>query len=144
MRTYEYFIYVSLFLVVVGAFALNNGLASDRVMGAMRIVTVTGKEHNSTVELNKGDTLVVILDFSPGTGYSWQMARNDTDLLEPEGKPAIAAGTDQKNIPGGGEQATFRFKAVNNGTTVMALHLKRPWEKVKEPLKVFSITVNIK
>ncbi len=142
MRTYEHFLYLS--LVLAGAFAPNNGLASDKVTAPMRTVTVTEKDNNSAVELNKGDTLAVILDFSPGTGYSWQIAKNDANVLEPEGKPVLSGGTEQKNMPGGGEQATFRFKALNSGMTVIALHHKRPWEKGKEPLKVFSITVNIK
>ena len=58
----------------------------------MRTVTVTEKDNNSKVELNKGDTLAVIFDFSPGTGYSWQIAKNDVNVLEPEGEPVISGG----------------------------------------------------
>jgi predicted secreted protein len=140
MRTYLKFLYVSLLLILVGAFALNNSQAS----ADMRTVTVTEKDNNSTVELNRGDLLEVILEFSPGTGYSWQIAKNDANLLEPQGEPTISGGTEQKNMPGAAEQATFRFRALKSGTTVIALQHKRPWEKEKEPHKVFSITVNIK
>ena len=144
MRTYLRFLYVSLVFVLVMAFPLKNAQGSGKVEGGMPNMTVTEKDNNSTVELSKGDVLAVMLEFSPGTGYSWQIVKNDANLLEPQGEPAISAGTEQRNMPGAAEQATFRFRALKSGTTVIALHHKRPWEKEKEPLKVFSITVKIK
>ena len=64
---------------------------------AMRTVTVTEKDNNSKVELNKGDTLAVILDFSPGTGYPWQIAKNDVNVLEPGGgNPSYPGGQSKK------------------------------------------------
>ena len=141
MRTYSKFLYISLLWILVGACSLNISQAG----GAMvTTVTVTEKDNNSTVELKKGDILAVVLEFSPGTGYSWQIAKNDANLLDPQGEPAISGGTEQKSMPGSGEQATFLFRALKSGTTVIALHHKRIWEKEKEPLKVFSITVKIK
>lgn len=141
MRTYPKFLYVSLLLLLVGA----GSLTISQACGAMATtVTVTEKDNNKTVELNKGDFLAVVLEFSPGTGYSWQIAKNDANLLDPQGEPAIAGGAEQKSMPGSSEQATFLFKALKNGTTVIALHHKRIWEKEKEPLKVFSITVKVK
>ena len=141
MRTYPKFLYVSLLLILVGAGSLSISQAG----GAMATtVTVTEKDNNSAVELKKGDILAVVLEFSPGTGYSWQIAKNDPKLLDPQGEPAISGGAEQKSMPGSSEQATFLFKALKNGTTVIALHHKRIWEKEKEPLKVFSITVKIK
>ncbi len=141
MRTYRKFLYIPLLLILVGAGSLNVSQAG----GAMATtVTVTEKDNNKTVELNKGDFLAVVLEFSPGTGYSWQIAENDVNLLDPQGEPAISGGTEQKSMPGSGEQATFLFRALKNGTAVMAFHHKRIWEKEKEPLKVFSITVKIK
>ncbi len=141
MRTYPKFLYVSLLLILVGAVSLNISQAG----GAMaNTVTVTEKDNNKTVELNKGNLLAVVLEFSPGTGYSWQIAENDPKLLDPQGEPAISGGSEQKSMPGSSEQATFLFKALKSGTTVIVLHHKRIWEKGKEPLKVFSVTVKIK
>ncbi len=138
MRTYKNLLYVSLFLVLVGAFLLNN----YKVAGAVGTVTVTEKDSKSTVELNRGDILAVILEFSPGTGYSWQIAKNDANLLEPQGESNISGGTEQKSMPGAAEQATFRLKALKSGTASVEFHHKRVWEK--EPFAVFSITVKIR
>jgi predicted secreted protein len=44
---------------------------------------------------------------------------------------------------GGSEVETFRFQAVNSGTDIIELQFKRAWEKEKEPLKNFLITVKI-
>ena len=140
MRIYQKFMYVSLLLLLVGGFFLNNSQAS----GAIPAVTVTEKDNNGTVEIKKGDLLAVVLKFSPGTGYSWQVAKNDPKLMEPQGEPVISRGTGQESMPGVSEQATFLFKAVNSGTAVIEFHHNRLWEKEKEPLSVFSITVKIK
>jgi inhibitor of cysteine peptidase len=144
MKTYLRFLYVSLVIVLVMAFPLKNAQGGGKVEGGMPNMTVTEKENNSTVEVNKGDVLAVMLEFSPGTGYSWQIVRNDSKLMEPQGEPVFSGGPEQQKLVGGKEQATFSFKAVNSGTGVIELQHKRGWEKEKEPLKVFSITVKIK
>lgn len=46
-------------------------------------------------------------------------------------------------VMGGVEYVNFRFKTINSGTNIIKLQYIRKWEKEKEPLKTYFITVAI-
>lgn len=62
--------------------------------------------------------------------------------MESQGEPVYET-PERKLLMGGTEYVIFRFKALTSGTNVLELHYKRVWEKEKEPLKTFMITVKI-
>jgi inhibitor of cysteine peptidase len=144
MKTQFNFFFLSLVLALGIAVSSGNAEASDKVAGAIQDVTVTEKNNNGTLEVNRGDILAVRLESSPGTGYSWQIIRNDEKLMQQQGEPTLSTDPAQKVIMGGKEFTTFRFKATNSGMNVLELLYQRAWEKEKEPPKKFSIKVNIK
>jgi inhibitor of cysteine peptidase len=144
MKTQFNFFFLSLVLALGIAVSSGNAEASDKVAGAVQDVTVTEKNNNGTLEVNRGDILAVRLESSPGTGYSWQIIRNDEKLMQQQGEPTLSTDPAQKVIMGGKEFTTFRFKATNSGMNVLELLYQRAWEKEKEPPKKFLIKVNIK
>ncbi|HEX4022340.1 MAG TPA: protease inhibitor I42 family protein [Acidobacteriaceae bacterium] len=91
------------------------------------------------VWLNVGDTLRVILNSNPSTGYGWQVANNANPLLQ-------AAGS--KNTPAEGKMGasgkqTLTFTAKAAGHDHLLLHYSRAWEKNTPPARSYSLDVTI-
>ncbi len=122
--------------------SLNIMSDSQAVQSTPRIVTATEKENGTQLELHRNDVLTLRLECIPGTGYSWQISRNDAGILKPPDKPEYERPDKQKAL-GGVEYGVFRFIASAKGTNVLELQYKRVWEKDKAPLKTFRITVRV-
>jgi inhibitor of cysteine peptidase len=103
-------------------------------------VTVTESDNNTQVNLNVGDTLVVKLPSTPGTGYSWTVAQNNASLLRPVGANAKPSDTGRPGAPG---EQIFQFRAVSGGGEALTLLYRRPFEKGVEAAKKFRVLVTI-
>ncbi len=102
-------------------------------------VMVGDADSGKTVELSRNGKLVVRLAVQLGTGYSYQVAKIDNNLLVPVGAPTIEDGED---LPGGREFQVFRFRAVGSGTVDLRLHYRRPFDPPETPpAKVFTLEV---
>ncbi len=108
---------------------------------ASKVITVTKKDHDSTVRLQNGGMLAVRLEWSPGTGNSWTVASSDGDYLQVQGEPKSEPNKHPK--PGAPEMMVFHFKALKAGSTTLQMVLKRPFGKDTEPADHFSIKVAI-
>ena len=104
-------------------------------------VIVTDKEGGKTVSLKVGQRLLVKLGSNPSTGYEWSVDKTDEKLLAPDGETAFDV-TDN-DLDGAPTIQTLFFKAKSIGKVALQLKYARPWEKDKEPAKVYKITVNI-
>jgi inhibitor of cysteine peptidase len=100
--------------------------------------TVNEADAGSTVELRVGDTMEVVLDGNPTTGFSWETAAVDASVLKQLGDPGFQPDT---SLLGSGGKFTFRFEAVGSGQTLVRLIYHRPWEKNVPPEKTFEVTV---
>lgn len=107
-----------------------------------KTVTLTEQDDGGQVCLSTGDRLVVRLKAQFGTGYSWQLVKNDSGQLRPLGKPEVQ--TQERDAPGAAEYQIFRFEALAAGTSVLELHYVRPWEKDASPQKTFRVEVQIR
>lgn len=105
-------------------------------------VTVTEQDEGQTVTIARKGTLVVRLKSQLGTGYGWQVKRNDGRRLKLLGPPDQES--PQGGLPGGEEHQIFRFKALRSGTTLLELHYVRPWEKDARPSKTFRLRVRVR
>jgi inhibitor of cysteine peptidase len=99
---------------------------------------VSEEDAGSTVELRVGDTMEVVLDGNPTTGFSWETAAVDASVLKQLGEPQFEPAS---NLIGSGGEFTFRFEAVASGQTLLQLLYHRPWEKDVPPEKTFEVTV---
>lgn len=101
-----------------------------------------GMEDNGRqVELNKGQILIISLEGNPSTGYMWEAAELDKNILRQIGETEFQPGSDLLGAKG---MQTLRFEAANTGQTPLKLVYHRPWEKDVEPLKNFSIQVAVR
>lgn len=107
-------------------------------------VTVTQADANSTKTLAVGDTLVVALDTSGGSGYSWKVLSNsDTATLkfvssDQKKKEADAAAEGMVGTP---EVVRTTFKALKAGTSTIELGHVSPTGG--DPEETFKLTVTV-
>ena len=97
-------------------------------------------DNGSQIKLDKGQMLVITLKANPTTGYTWEVAELNANVLRQVGE--IGFHPESNKIGSGGVQ-TLRLEAVNVGQTYLKLVCHRPWEKDVEPLKYFSLQVVI-
>jgi inhibitor of cysteine peptidase len=120
----------------------GNFLASRPISEEKQGMTiVTEHDHGKRIEVAQGGTLVVKLESSPGTGYSWHMAKVNRNLLEPMGEPTLEES--KSGLMGAPAHQVYRFKARDLGSTELELQYVRSWEKDRAPLKTFNIVVRV-
>lgn len=100
-------------------------------------MTFTDANNGETVEASVGNIFEVILESNATTGYSWNIATQDAKILESLGDPKYVRPAGAP--PGAPGQQVFQFKVKGAGETKLVLHYNRPWEKDKEPAKLFSL-----
>ncbi|GEM_PF-358786 len=104
-------------------------------------VTLTQDDDGKAVELAQGQMLAIALEANPTTGYTWEVAAGDAQIIKLEGEPDYRAESD---AIGAGGLMTLKFRAVGVGTTDLKLVYHRPWEKDQEPAETFEVTVTVK
>jgi inhibitor of cysteine peptidase len=97
----------------------------------------TGRE----VALRVGEKLEITLAGNPTTGYSWEAASVDTNILKQVGERKYQR---DSNLIGAGGKFTFSFDAIAPGKTALQLTYRRPWEKNVPPAKKYEIIVTVK
>ncbi len=125
-------------LLVLGVTMVLSGCQNPFVKGPVKL---TETDAGSTVEMNVGDMLEVMLEGNPTTGYDWEMASGDAAVLEQLGASTYKADSD---LMGAGGQVTLRFKAVAAGQTTLQLVYHRPWETDEPPAQTFEVSVIVK
>lgn len=144
------------------AFAVNEGLvkgdaagnlspkaAMTRIAAAALLIRATApaplvldsEDDGTTVAVEVGDIIQVVLKGNPTTGYSWSAALSDDDaaLLEQLGEPVYVPDSD---LVGAGGMYTFTFRAAADGVATLRLEYARPWESVP-PQETYEVTVLI-
>lgn len=104
-----------------------------------KLVTASEKDNKSELSLPKDAILIVRLNVSPGTGFSWHITQCDREHLQLLGDPVFEAS--KPTGPGSGEDQVFRFKALTAGPSVLKMAYRRAWEKDASPAKTFEIKV---
>jgi len=91
-----------------------------------------------TIKMKPGDTLEIVLDANPTTGYQWKALPSDTGVIKQIDKPVYKSRS--KTIGSGGE-LTFYFKALSSGQTPLKFIYFRDFEKDVPPIKSFKVTI---
>jgi len=105
-------------------------------------VNINNTNNHSQITMQKGNILIVKLLANPGTGYSWQIIKNDSDKLKPLGDSVLEPL--ETEAPGASENQVFRFLAQNPGSTFIELHYLRSWERNTPPAETYQIQVQIR
>ncbi|UUS61138.1 MULTISPECIES: protease inhibitor I42 family protein [unclassified Acinetobacter] len=124
-------------------FILSLMLASGLALGGCTSMssTVDGKTHVFTeqqscptlLEMDRGQTLEVLLNENPSTGYVWSLAEQPklfkVEEVFQSAQQQQAAAADATPVLGAGGQKTYRFTATTAGEELLHLKHARAWEK---------------
>jgi inhibitor of cysteine peptidase len=116
--------------MLLGAFSASGGAS----------VTVSEADAGRTIQLRRGDTLIVELRGNPSTGYSWTVEAAESDVLNADGEPEFAPESDKL---GAGGMYTIKFAAERTGSAVLKLVYHRPWDKETPPARTFEIVITV-
>jgi predicted secreted protein len=111
--------------------------------------TLVEEDSRRTVLAKVGDTISIRLVAQLGTGYGWQLAALENQVLTQVGGPKskfITVARSTSNIrqnPGGSEFQVFLFEARAPGNAELKFKYSRGFEPDNKPLRtvVFRITV---
>ncbi|MFN2155296.1 MAG: protease inhibitor I42 family protein [Anaerolineae bacterium] len=120
---------------VVLAFAAGCGSSGE--------IELTAADDGRQIEMQQGQTLVVSLESNPSTGYRWERAPVEDEILQQAGEPEFRQGG-RSGLVGTPGQQIFRFQAAATGTTRLDLVYHRPWEQEAKPEGIFSVTVVVR
>lgn len=103
-------------------------------------VVVTEGAEGTTVVLSRGQTLAIVLESNPSTGYRWDVAQAEPPVLRPLDVPLFRQRSPHLGAP---EEQTLRFTAVQPGEGWLRLVYHRPWEEVP-PAREFRLRVVVR
>jgi inhibitor of cysteine peptidase len=104
-------------------------------------VELSLNSRGTTVEVRRGDAIVVCLDENAGTGYEWAIehaAENVVTFETDDFAPEPGAGV------GGGGVRTMRFRAIAPGVADLGLKLWREWEGHASVIDRYDVTVHVR
>ncbi len=95
-------------------------------------------DSDRTIKIKPGDTLEIVLDTNPTTGYQWKALPWDTEVIDQVDKPVYKS---RSEAIGSGGELTFYFKALSTGQTPLKFIYFRAFEKDVPPIKSFKVTI---
>ena len=101
-------------------------------------IRLTEDNNGCLAELGEDQILVISLESNPSTGYSWEAAEMNKDMLRQVGQAEFEQ---MAPLLGAPEKQTLRFRLVGEGQSTLKLVYRRPWEKDVEPAREYSIQV---
>jgi inhibitor of cysteine peptidase len=94
-----------------------------------------------SIEVTNGQEFSIELDANATTGYQWQLAEplNNSllELLSTEYRVS------ETGLVGAGGKEIWKFRAVDQGKTMISMKYIRPWEKGTPPVKNVQFQVVI-
>jgi inhibitor of cysteine peptidase len=129
-------------VVVTGELKSDGTYRSLNDFWAASIVKCLGAAYTGEeVKVAVGDTLAIVLESNPTTGFMWVLADNsDEGVLQEAGHRFEADSTDPPPIGAGGVEV-WTFKALAGGESTISMEYRRPWEQGVEPAETFTFTV---
>jgi len=99
------------------------------LLGSPASLYLTGK-------VSEGQALVFSLDNNPSTGYLWETAEMDGEILRQTGDVEFRQESGLLGAPG---KQIVHFEGIGTGETNLELIYHRPWEKDTEPTREMRI-----
>ncbi|MFZ0614037.1 MAG: protease inhibitor I42 family protein [Desulfobacterales bacterium] len=101
---------------------------------------MTRVDDGNTIEVRKGDRIVVRLDENPTTGYSWALDKDAGDSVALQNSDFSRPG---ETVPGAGGQRDFTFAARNEGSANLIFKRWRQWEGDTSIVERVGFTVRV-
>jgi inhibitor of cysteine peptidase len=137
-------------LVVLGVLALMSlSLLACAAVASAESVVVSINDFNSQNNITKeitvsaGGSFKISLESNATTGFSWpeQAEIGNTAIVKQTDHDNLAPTSDLMGAPG---KEVWTFKALEKGTTVIAMEYSRPWEGGEQAEWTFNLTVTVK
>ena len=101
------------------------------------------KDSGKTLELRVGDTVKLVLDTNPTTGFSWtKIDKVDSSILKLE-KNEYKQNANPGRLVGVGGATTIVYRAVKPGTAKIDLTYMQPWEPDSKFNTDYTVTVKV-
>lgn len=106
----------------------------------MSEIVITSSDQGKMFEANQGELIVIRLEENSTTGYQWEVAAVDSQIVEfLDSDYSTTLGTGV----GGGGTRTFRFRAKSSGRGQIQLRLRRSWEPVDAASERFEVNIQV-
>lgn len=130
--------------VALAVSACSSNPASDTWNRAPIVRNTDASIDGRSEIVKRGDTIAVHLDANPSTGYRWELTRLAGASVVQVGladyQPETAAGVPRVGAPG---HATFRFRAMQPGTSSIDLAYRRPFEPGAPPARTVRFEIAV-
>ena len=101
------------------------------------------KDSGKSLELRVGDTVKLVLDTNPTTGFSWnKVDKVDSNILKLE-KNDYQQNANPGRMVGVGGKTTIVYRAVKPGTAKIDLTYMQPWELDSKFNTDYAVTVKV-
>ena len=101
------------------------------------------KDSGKSLELHVGDSVKLVLDTNPTTGFSWtKVDKVDSSILKLE-KNDYRQNANPGRMVGVGGKTTIVYRAVKPGTARIELTYMQPWEPDSEFNTNYTVTVKV-
>ena len=104
----------------------------DKVLQFEKPIEVdVNQENNGTkIYLEERNFLVVSLPTNPSTGFSWKVEDINTSIMVEVGEPKyVSSELNNSFVVGAGGTVSYRFRAIQSGTTSFEMVYKQPWSQ---------------
>lgn len=103
---------------------------------------ITEADADGTVSVHVGTTIAVALIGVPTAGYAWGV-EEAPGFIEAAGETGGPTSTDQlqQGYAGGHHWEVFLFAVRSEGSGVLRLEQRRPWETDEPAIGAFSVTI---
>ena len=109
--------------------------------GCEKKVNVDYGSNGGSVNIEKGQVLVLKLESNPTTGYDWEIINLDTTILKQVGEVGYKS---DSMLTGSGGADSWTFEAVDSGVMYLQLMYHRSWEKDTPPINTFDLEIVVK
>jgi inhibitor of cysteine peptidase len=124
--------------------ACASGPASDPFNLAPIVRNIDASIDGRSETVKRGDTLAVHVDGDPTKGYRWELVRlagsSVVPVAGPDYQPETSAGVPRVGQPG---HTTFRFRAMQPGTSSVELGWRRPFEPSVAPAQTVRFEIAV-
>ncbi len=125
-------VWMVLFLAVVVALCACSPIAR----GPLKVVE---RDTGCLIDLQVGGQIELVLNANPSTGYVWEIASPDIQIVQPAGEPQFTADSGARD---GSGKLSWVFEAVATGEDVLRLVYHRPPEQ--PPLRTFEVFLAVR
>jgi inhibitor of cysteine peptidase len=107
---------------------------------AVTPLTLVEKDAGKSVEVKRGQTVVVRLDSNRSTGYRWTLIEADSSVLTSTGAAVYEERAAGGPVGGSGTE-TWSFVVAKYGEQQLVFEYRRPWESDLPAARSVSYTV---